>query len=125
MATLFPYGVKYYLETELLDYGLTLGMTPEEYWYWDPHLLDNYEQAFKSKSQIKTQDLWLQGLYFKSALNSTVLIAGLADKKITSRMPKYADNPMKYKSNGELTDEEVEAQRKAVYRFFKSLKPRG
>ena len=125
MATLFPYGVKYYLETELLDYALTLGMTPEEYWCWDPHLLDNYEQAFKSKSQIKTQDLWLQGLYFKSALNSTVLIAGLADKKITSRMPKYADNPMKYNSNGELTDEEVEAQRKAVYRFFKSLKPRG
>lgn len=125
MSELFPDGVKHYLETELLDYALVLGMTPDEYWYDDPRLLDNYEQAFQTKGKIKIQDAWIQGIYFKSALNSTVLIAGIADKKIIGKMPKYADDPMKYKPNGELTDEDIKAQRQAMYRFLKNLKPRG
>lgn len=43
---------------------------------------------------------WVQGWYVKQAIQSSVMICGLADKKAVSNMPKYPDMPK--------TDDEVE-----------------
>lgn len=43
---------------------------------------------------------WVQGWYVKQAIQSSVMICGLADKKTVSNMPKYPDMPK--------TDDEVE-----------------
>lgn len=45
---------------------------------------------------------WVQGWYVKQAIQSSVMVCGLADKKTVSNMPKYPDMPK--------TDDEVESE---------------
>lgn len=57
----------------------------------------------KMKEQI--QICWIQGLYFKQAIESSVFISGLADKNIVRNMPKYPEK-MPYTSNIESMSKE-------------------
>lgn len=50
-------------------------------------------RAYKRRCENQQQLAWLQGLYFKQALQSSVLACGLADKKVINNMPKYPDMP--------------------------------
>jgi len=50
-------------------------------------------KAYKRRCENQTQLIWLQGLYFKQALQSSVLVCGLADKTVVREMPKYPDMP--------------------------------
>lgn len=102
-------------------------MTPDQYWYEDPRLLDNYEQSYIAKSKIGLQDKWIQGIYFRAALQSSMIISVPAfdTNKISRNMPKYPDNPAKYEDNGELTEAEKERQREQLYQMFKNMKVRG
>lgn len=115
---MFPNGVSYYLETELLDYALTLGMNPDQYWYDDPRLLDNYEQSFMKKSKKDLEQIWLQGLYFKMALSSTVVPSVMANRKIINSMPHYPSLNDLYNESNEMTEEEISQARKKVYEFW-------
>lgn len=60
-------------------------MTPKE--------LEIDFKAYFKRREINNQQIWLQGLYFKKALESTILACGLADKRTAREMPKYPDMP--------------------------------
>ncbi len=66
-------------------------------------------KAYNKRNLILQQQSWQLGLYFKQALQSSVLVCGLADKQIVKQMPKYPDMP---KSDDEIEKEEnIEKQR--------------
>jgi hypothetical protein len=98
-------------------------MTPEQYWYGNPRLLLNYEQKYKIESDKKRQEAWLIGAYVKSALSSTILVAGLADKDTGKKMPKYPDCPMPTNDEGEveMTEKQKELERERLSRYLHKL----
>ena len=66
-------------------------------------------KAYNKRNLILQQQSWQLGLYFKQALQSSVLVCSLADKNVVRQMPKYPDMP---KSDDETEKEEnVEKQR--------------
>ncbi len=73
-----------------------MGMTSDEYWFGDPSLIYNYQNAFNRKQEYDLQMAWTMGAYIKSALGSTqvwtVTPAKASDWK---QMPKYVENPLK------------------------------
>ena len=107
----------------MLDYALVIGMTPEQYWYDNPRLILNYEKKYQDEMLRKRQEAWLFGAYVKSALSSTILVAGLADKDTSKKMPKYADMPMPTNDEGEVEMSETakELERERFYRYLHKL----
>lgn len=107
----------------MLDYALVLGMTPEQYWYGNPRLILNYEKKYQDESFKKRQEAWLIGAYVKSALSSTILVAGLADKDTGEKIPKYPDMPMPTNDDGEveMTEKEIDLERERFYRYLHKL----
>lgn len=67
---------------------------------------------------------WLNGVFTKAALSSTILVAGLAvDKNTAGKLPKYPDMP-KYeeqRGNREYTQAEIAAQNKRLEIYMNSL----
>ena len=116
----FTYTERFY---ELFPYYLSIGMTPEQYWYGNPRLILNYEKKYQDEMLKKRQEAWLIGAYVKSAVSSTVLVAGLADKDTSKKMPKYADMPMPTNDEGEVEMSETakELERERLYRYYKQL----
>lgn len=112
-----------YFYDDLLDYALVLGMTPEQYWYGNPRLLLNYEKKYQDEMLRKRQEAWLFGAYVKSAVSSTILVAGLADKDTSKKMPKYPDMPMPTNDDGEVEMSETakELERERFYRYLHKL----
>lgn len=112
-----------YFYDDLLDYALVIGMTPEQYWYDNPRLILNYEKKYQDEMLRKRQEAWLFGAYVKSALSSTILVAGLADKDTSKKMPKYADMPMPTNDDGEVEMSETakELERERFYRYLHKL----
>ena len=98
-------------------------MTTEQYWYGNPRLILNYEKKYQMESDKRRQESWLIGAYVKSALQSTILVAGLADKDTGKKMPKYPDCPMPTNDDGEveMTEEAKELERDRLYRYFNRL----
>ena len=98
-------------------------MSPEQYWYGNPRLLLNYEKKYRDEMLIKRQEAWLFGAYVKSALSSTILRAGLADKDTSKKMPKYPDCPMPTDEDGnaEMTETQKELEREKFYRYLHKL----
>lgn len=73
-----------------------MGMSSEEYWFGDPSLLYNYQNAFNLKQKYDLQMAWAYGAYFKSALGSTVVWTTQPMKKTDlNKMPEYAEYPIK------------------------------
>ena len=88
-------------EVFLLPY-LTIGGSRNEFWNLTLKDLEIDFRAYKSKKQLQQQEIWLQGLYFKQALESSVLVCGLADRKVVKEMPKYPEMPK--------TQEQIESE---------------
>ena len=78
--------------------------------FWDltPKDIDIDFKAFKKRREMEIQMSWVSGNYFKRALESTVLICGLADRRAINNMPKYPEIP---KSEEEIISEEAEQNR--------------
>ena len=66
------------------------------------------------------QMVWLTGAYVKNALQSTILVAGLADKNTASKMPKYPEMP-KFDKQCELTQKQIDVERDRLYLYYKKL----
>lgn len=98
-------------------------MTVEQYWYGNPRLLLNFEKKYQMESDKRQQEAWLIGAYVKSALQSTILVAGLADKDTKEKMPQYPKCPMPTNENGEveMTEKQKDLERNRLYLYFKSL----
>ncbi len=69
---------------EAFPYYLAIGMPYELYWDGRPELVVPYRKADLLRQQRSNNDAWLQGVYFRMAVASTL------DKKA-----KYPKEPMK------------------------------
>ena len=77
---------------EVFPYYLSIGMTYEQFWDGDPHLVKYYRQADELRIDRKNQELWLQGLYVYEALCDVAPILHAMAKKGTKAQP-YPDKP--------------------------------
>ena len=84
-------------------------MSSDEYWFGDPSLIYNYENAFNLKQKYDLQMAWTMGAYVKSALSSTQLWTVQPTKRSEwDAMPKYAENPLeKMKPKKQLSAEKL------------------
>ena len=83
---------------QICPYYISWGMTWDEFWYESIDRLQAYWQANQYSIERRNQELWLQGLYIRSA------VASCLDKKF-----KYPDKPQRIT---ELSDTEREAEDK-------------
>ncbi len=98
----------------MFEYALTIGMSADEYWEGDPHLLFRYENAYLNRRKIEEQGYWLQGVYIRCALQSSCLnVNGFIEKP--SQILDYPECPHKdmAESKRELTPEERALLQKA------------
>lgn len=49
-------------------YYLSIGMTWEQYWFWDAQMVRIYRKAQRMKNKRENQQMWMQGLYYYKAL---------------------------------------------------------
>lgn len=90
-------------------------MSAEEYWHGDPSLIFNYEQSYINRRKLKEQQLWLQGAYFRSALQSVVVAVGFADKSTAAKLPDYPPQPFTDERGGASEDADAESRRAGAY----------
>ena len=94
-------------------------MSLHEFWYESPHLVKYYRQSHKLQMEQQNQIAWIQGLYFKAALDSTLgtMFRGKGGKSIP-----YVEKPFDLfpKTEEEKEREAKEERRKAV-EYFNSL----
>lgn len=98
-------------------------MTVEQYWYGHPNLLLNYAEKYKNQVKMNEYYAWLTATYVKSALNSSILIAGLADKNTASKLPKYAECPLKIDTEVEMSEERIEYEKMRLVQYLNNIKP--
>ena len=72
-------------------------------------------KAYKNRMKQQQQLAWLNGFYVKKAIESSVLICGLADKSVVRNMPNYPEFPKDY----EEIEGEEEIKKKREYMIAK------
>ena len=65
-------------------------MTPDEYWHGSPELTQAYRAAYRVRKEERNWEMWLQGLYFKHALD--VALSHILDKNSKA---EYMKEPIK------------------------------
>lgn len=103
---------------------LIIGGSRSEFWNLTPKTIQIDFEAYRERQKRAAQDRWEIGAYFKHALNSTILVAGLADKGTANKMPKYPERPFTDENSGNdehMTEERLKAERLRTYMFFKQL----
>ena len=78
-------------------------MSYEEYWYGDPLLVRDYLQAEEYRRKNENYSLWLNGLYMREAILSSICNAFIGKGETPYQ---YMDKPIP------MTDEEIDAARK-------------
>ena len=53
-------------------YYLAIGMTYEQYWYGDPLMVRAFYKADKFRREREDMNAWLQGVYFKKAIEASI-----------------------------------------------------
>ena len=71
---------------------LEAGMTYEQYWDGDVEMVKGYREALNRKREWQNQMLWLQGMYFYSAL--TAVMPALSIKTKDAQIKPYIDHPI-------------------------------
>lgn len=108
------FSLDYYKE-QYFDYALTIGMSVEEYWFGDPHLIYRFEQAYSNKRKIEQQNMWLLGTYIQSAISSVPLnVAGFIEKQ--SQLSKYPECPYQDLFS-EKVKEPISEEQKQLYEY--------
>ena len=103
---------------------LVIGLDENIFWKQTPKTIKIYFEANKIREQKKVQEMWLSGLYFKQALSSTILVAGLADKNTSQRMPKYPQCPYNEVKEVQLTEEQKQYERMRLVQYLNSFSKR-
>lgn len=87
-----------------------------------PIELRAYGKAFEMKMKAKDEELWLQGRYNLEALQVVFshFSAGLSGKKSKTEYPKEPISSIK--KNKELTEEEIQEQRKLFLAMLQTQK---
>ena len=92
---------------QICPYYMSWGMTWDEFWYESIDRLQAYWQANQFSIERRNQELWLQGLYIRSA------VASCLDKKF-----KYPEKPQRVT---EMTDAEAEAENKRKLEHMRAV----
>ena len=94
-------------------------MTLDEFWNGSPYLVKYYREAHRLKVEEENQKAWLQGLYIKSALDSS--LSNLFRKRGSKGVP-YLEKPLELfeKTEREKEREAIKEREKAV-EYFNSL----
>ena len=81
--------LKSYKETfeEMFPYYLSIGMTEEQYWDGDAHLVFYYRKADELKMERQSYESWLQARYFYDALCCVSPVLQAFAKKGTKVIP--------------------------------------
>lgn len=90
---------------------LAIGGSRETFWKLTPKTIEIDFKAYKMKYEMQLKMAWVQGLYIKQAIQSSVMVCTLADKQNVKKMPKYPDEP---KSEQDLTPENIDAQKQLI-----------
>ena len=86
---------------QICSYYMSWGMTWDEFWHESLDRLQAYWQANQFSIERRNQELWLQGLYIRSA------VASCLDKKF-----KYPDKPQRITAMTE--DEQAAEDRRKI-----------
>lgn len=81
------------MEEYLVPY-LAIGGNRETFWKLTPETIKYDFKAYDIKREREEYLAWLHGAYVKQALQSTILMCGLADRSTPSKMPKYPERPL-------------------------------
>lgn len=96
-----------------------------DFWGLTPKTIQIDFEAYNRRQKKEAQARWELGAWFKNALNSSVLVATLAEKNTARKMPHYPEMPfkddLKAQSDEPMTDEQLKAERLKAYIFFKNL----
>ncbi len=95
-------------------------MDEATFWEQTPKSIKVYFEADRLKRLRKQQEAWLMGAYVKQALQSTILVAGLADEHTKNKMPKYPECPKSEEPERELTEKQKEMMRRNVISWFEA-----
>ena len=78
---------------EVFPHCLSIGMTYEEFWYKDPHIVKYYLKAEKERLQRHNEEMWLQGFYVYQAIGAFAEILPAFPKKGAKIRP-YLTEPV-------------------------------
>ena len=94
-------------------------MTPEEFWYGDPELFYNYSRVHEAKEKEKAQDVWAIGARMIQVLQSTPIYpVGVVGTESLRQLPSYPECPYIDIPKDEMTEEEIEFNRKKAFVHF-------
>ena len=117
-------GIEYYgsirewVRQEYLKPSLVIGLNEDIFWKQTPKTILIYFEADKERQKQKAQEAWLFGAYFKQALQSTILVAGLADQSTAHKLPKYPKCPYQDEIERVYTEEEKEYERMRLVNYL-------
>ena len=98
----------------VFPYYLSLGCSYKEFWEENAYIAAAYRDAEQYRREQINHDLWLQGLYFSSAINSALAMA-FWNKK--GRKPDgYLQYPIAFTEREK--DAEKERKRQEAIKFF-------
>ena len=95
---------------EIFPHLLTVGMTYEQFWYKDPHIVKHYLKAMEIEASRRNTDAWLQGYYTYKAIESYVEILPAFPKK-GAKVHPYLEAPIL------LTEAEMERKKEEEKRI--------
>ena len=106
------------MRQEFLKPSLVIGVSEDVFWKQTPKTIQIYFEAEEERQKRKIQEMWLLGGYFKQALSSTILVAGLADKDTHNKIPKYPQCPYQDENERELTEEQKQYERMRLVQYL-------
>lgn len=80
-----------YFWNELLPVALMCGMTPNQFWYDEPRLLDSYIKKRQMEIDATNYNAWLFGVYTYKAMG-TIMSNAFAKKG--AKAEQYFDKPI-------------------------------
>lgn len=86
---------------------LVIGMTYEEFWYKDPHIVKYYLQAEKERLHRRNEEMWLQGFYIYQAIGAFAEILPAFPKKGAKIRP-YLQGPVSLSEAEQQAKEELQ-----------------
>ena len=89
---------------------MSYGMTWEQYWYGDPWMVRDFQQAYLIKRRIENENAWIQGAYIANAV--TVAIQSCFGKRKVDYMKQPLD--LFEKTEAEKTAEIREERQKLI-----------
>nr|DAR40323.1 MAG TPA: hypothetical protein [Caudoviricetes sp.] len=99
-------------------------MPASQFWDGDPWLAAAYRKAHEYKSQMKSEEMWLQGVYFFNAVSISL---GNAFRKKGAKPQNYMEQPIRLlpMTEEEKAEKAKQERQKAVdylNRFLKQWK---